>query len=63
MKNILDFFKRKPRDKRAKLRKRDIRIIRIMYKSGESQANIARHFNVSRANIHLIVHEKIWRKA
>ena len=62
MKNILRWFKRKPKDGRAKLSETDVRAIRIMIHSGDSQAKVARHFNVSRANVHLIVHGKIWRK-
>ena len=60
--NILKWFKRKPKDKRAKLSETDVRAIRIMVHSGDSQAKIARHFNISRQNVWLIVHEKIWRK-
>ena len=60
--NILKWFKKKPKDKRAKLSETDVRAIRIMIHSGDSQAKVARHFNISRQNVHLIVQGKIWRK-
>jgi len=60
---ILKWFKRKPKDKREKVSETDARAIRIMVHSGDSQAKVARHFNISRQNVHLIAQGKIWRKA
>ena len=45
---ILKWFKRKPKDKREKVSETDARAIRIMVHSGDSQAKVARHFNISR---------------
>ena len=63
MKNILKWFKQKPKDKREKVSDQEVRTIRIMVHHGDSLASVARHFNISRQNVWLIVNNKTRRKA
>jgi hypothetical protein len=45
----------------SKLKRDQVKEIRLRHKLGESQANLAREFRISPANISNIVLNKIWR--
>ena len=45
----------------ARLSENDVIQIRNRYKNGESQVNLAKEYNITSQNVHLIVNNKTWR--